>query len=244
MPGSNRVVLLHPLGADSSFWKPVVRLLSEHREVVVLDLLGHGGAERPPPGARIEQFADDVVRRVEGLGVVDLVGVSLGGLVAQVVALREGHRVGRLVLVDTVATYPEELRQGWRDRAATARRTGLAPLAAAMETMWFSPAFRAAHPEEVSRAREVLLAMDPESYARTCEALEVADTRQGVPRLGHPTLVVCGSQDGPAFVAAASWLADQIPGARIRWLADARHAAVLEQPVEFTAALTDFLAAA
>ena len=116
------------------------------------------------------------------------------------------------------------------------------PLADAMAAMWFTDRFRAAEQEAVAAVRERCCAMDPEGYARTCEALERVDTRERSPAISAPTLVVCGDHDAPPFVEAAPWLAEEIPDARVHWLRDAKHAAVLEQPKEFADLVAEFLA--
>ncbi len=242
MSATTPVVLLHPLGADRSFWSGVVGRL-DHPEVVTPDLPGHGDAPLPPRGATLSAFADDVVDSLveRGSAPVDLVGVSLGGLVAQEVAGRRPDLVRRLVLVDTVAAYPEPMRQMWRERAATAREHGLEVLTGPMEAMWFTGEFLERSADDVAGVRKTFLAMDPEGYARACEALETADTTGLAPAIEAPTLVVCGDHDAPPFVAATTWLTEQIPDARAHWL-PGKHAVVLERPDEFAAALRDFLA--
>ncbi len=236
-------VLLHPLGNDGSFWAPVLETWGASGGVLTPDLLGHGGADLPPLGSGIEVYTDAVLAACEerDLGRIDVVGVSLGGLVAQDLAIRYPEVVRRLVLVDTVAVYPEFLRANWRERAATARADGLAPLADAMEAMWFTDAFRADQRQAVADVRGLFLRQDPEGYARTCEALELTDTRPGLPGIEAPTLVVCGEHDAPPFVEAAHLLSEQIPDARLRWLTGAKHAAVLEQPDVFAGLLAEFL---
>jgi pimeloyl-ACP methyl ester carboxylesterase len=85
--------------------------------------------------------------------------------------------------------------------------------------------------------------MDPESYARTCEALERADTRSYIRGLTKPTLIACGSADGVAFVSAASWFSEHLSDSSLLWLVGAKHAAVLERRRDFSAAMSHFLAA-
>jgi 3-oxoadipate enol-lactonase len=235
------LVLLHPLGADQGFWDGVVSAL-EPLNVVTLDLPGHGEAALPPPRPSIEVFADQVVDAISELGgPVDLAGVSLGGLVSQEVAARRPDLVRRLVLVDTVATYPEPMRQLWRERATIARERGLDELTGPMEAMWFTTAFLEGPDDELLRIRKSFLAMDAEGYARACEALETADTRGHATAITAPTLVVCGDDDAPPFRETAVWLSEQIADCRLRWL-PGRHAVVLERPDEFAAAVREFLA--
>lgn len=218
-----RTVFLHPLGTDSRCW-----------DGDAVNLPGHGSAPQLPRGAGIADFAAVVAETLDGER-VNVVGVSLGGLVAQELAAGHPRLVDRLVLVDTVAAYPAEMRRMWRDRAATARTRGLAELADPMATMWFTdPSGPVA-----ARIRRWFLAMDPEGYARACEALATADTTGAT--ITAPTLVVCGTSDLPAFTDAARELRDRLPGDELVWLAG-KHAAFLERTAEFRAELDRFLA--
>lgn len=244
------VVLLHPLAAGHRFWTEVVPLLDGHR-VHLCDLPGHGDAPVPARRYGVTDLAAWLAAELDRLraagtgggpdGRFTVVGVSLGGLIAQQLAADRPDLVDRLVLADTVATYPEPMRELWRERAAIARERGMAPLAEPTLTTWFTAAALAAGTPAVALARELFLATDPEGYARACEALETADTTPVLPRITAPTLVVCGDDDMPAFTAAAPALRDAIAGARLEWIGPARHAAVIERPDRFAAALRGFL---
>lgn len=238
---SRPVVLLHPLGVDHRFWAPVRAVLpGVLGPVVALDLPGHGAAPLPAPGSGIEAYVDAVEQAVAPLGPVHLVGVSLGGLVAQVLAARSPGLVDRLVLADTVAVYPDEMRAMWLARAAHVRSHGLADVAEPMEALWFSAAFRAGSADRVATVRELLLATDPEGYARTCEALAHADATASVGAIAAATLVVCGLDDAPPFRAATTWLEEHLPDGRSAWL-EGGHAASYEHPEELARLLVDFL---
>lgn len=226
-----RVLLLHPLGTDRRCWD------LEGLDTLAVDLPGHGSAPCLPPGSGVHDFAEAVAGGWTGER-VHVVGVSLGGLVAQHLAASYPELVERLVLVDTVATYPEPMRAMWRDRAHVARSRGLAELADPLATMWFTEAFLT--DPVPARIRETFLAMDPEGYARACEALETADTTSIVSSITAPTLVICGSSDLPPFTEAANWLHNNIPGAQLSWLAG-KHAAFLEDREAFAAELRRFL---
>ncbi|GAA3774403.1 3-oxoadipate enol-lactonase [Plantactinospora mayteni] len=235
------LMLLHPLGVDHRFWEPVVRALPDVLgEPVVPDLPGHGSAPLPARDATVEDFADAVEELLAGHGPVHLVGVSLGGIVAQVLAARRPDLVRRLVVADAVAVYPEAMRAMWRDRAETVRRDGLAAAVEPMEALWFSEAFRRDAAETVARVRRMVLAGDPEGYARTCEALAVADTTDRVGSIVAPTLVTCGADDAPPFRLAAEWFAATLPEATLGWL-PGRHATAYEHPRSFAEAVAAFL---
>jgi len=122
------VLLLHPLGVVS-FWDGVVPAL-EGLDVLTYDFPGHGRTPVPAAPYTIEDLSEQAAGLLADAGheVVDVVGVSLGGLVAQRLAVDHPELVRRLVVVDVVAVYPSALQQQWRDRAARTPADGLGPL--------------------------------------------------------------------------------------------------------------------
>jgi 3-oxoadipate enol-lactonase len=222
-------VFLHPLGADARFWDPV-RAELEPRTSVALDLPGHGTAPPPGLGAGIEAYAASVADQLDEPA--HLVGVSLGGLVAQELGASRPDLVASVVLVDTVAVYPEAFQQVWRERAATARKSGLSSLVEPMVAMWFPDQLAAAADPRVEQARRTFASTDPEGYARTCDVLSNVDLRDRVASLAVPTVVVCGEDDAPPFKDAASWFARAIGGSTVHWL-PGRHACAVENPAKF-----------
>jgi 3-oxoadipate enol-lactonase len=238
------VLLLHPLGVDRSFWDDVVPALDGF-EVLTYDFPGHGETAVPAEPYTVEDLAAQARSLLADAGVAraDVVGVSLGGLVAQRLAADAPDLVRRLVVVDAVTVYPEPLREMWRDRAARAPDEGLAPFLEPTLGLWFTAGLLAAGGTVVERFRRGFLAGDPRGYALACRALEQADVTDALDRITAPTLAVCGDDDAPPFRAAAEELGERLPQARVVWLSPARHAGVLEQPGQFTAALAGFLTA-
>jgi 3-oxoadipate enol-lactonase len=238
------VLLLHPLGVDRAFWDDVVPALDRF-EVLTYDFPGHGQTPTPGQPYGVEDLADQAraLLAEAGLDRVDVVGVSLGGLVAQQLAADAPDLVRRLVIVDAVAVYPEPLRQMWRERAARAPVEGMEPFLDPTLGLWFTADLLADGGPVVEAVRERLRTTDPAGYGLACRCLERADVTAVLDRITAPTLVVCGEDDAPPFTAAATELASRLPGGRVVWLEPARHAGVLEQPEQFRTALVEFLTA-
>ncbi|MGY1705137.1 alpha/beta fold hydrolase [Geodermatophilus sp. SYSU D00697] len=236
------VLLLHPLGVDASFWDDVVPALGG-AEVLTYDFPGHGATPAPEQPYTIEDLTEQAAALLTEAGAVpaDVVGVSLGGLVAQRLAACHPELVRRLVVVDAVVVYPPPLKQQWRDRAATAPEQGMAPFVDPTLSLWFTADTLAAGGPVVERVRRTVADADPRGYAYACAALEEVDLTDVVGRITAPTLLVCGEDDAPPFTAAARELAATLPDARLVWLSPARHAGVLEQRDQFVEALTGFL---
>lgn len=235
------VLLLHPLGADARFWDDVP--LAGDRQWIAVDLPGHGAGPTPVVADGVAGLATYVEELLDQQGVddYDVVGVSLGGLVAQHLAVLRPERVGRVALVDTVATYPAPVRAMWAARATTARDEGMSPLVEPTLDVWFGDETRRTRTDLVEQTTATLLRTDPEGYARTCEILAACDLTDLASRLPQGTLVVCGEDDGPHFRDAARDFAETV-GTTVRWL-PGKHAAVLESPELFANHLEQFLGA-
>jgi 3-oxoadipate enol-lactonase len=228
-------VLLHPLGADGGFWAPVRAELGPVG-AVALDLPGHGAAA-PADEPGIAAYSADVIDFLDGTGsAATIVGMSLGGLVAQYIGAVRPDLVASVVLVDTVPVYPDPMRTMWRERAATARTDGLSSLVEPMVDMWFSPAFAQSAPPPVGAATETFAATDPEGYARAADLLADVDLRDHFALWNVPTVVVCGEDDTPPFRDAAQWLADETGAGSVYWL-PGKHACAVESAEKFAALL-------
>jgi 3-oxoadipate enol-lactonase len=235
------LLLLHPLGSSGRFWDFLGPLVGD-RQLVAPDLPGHGSTPAPSRDDGVAGLAAAVVADLDarGIAAVDVVGVSLGGLVAQHLAAHEPGRVGRVVFADTVVRYPDPMVSMWAERAALARSTGLDGLVEPTLDIWFTPQFRESRPEVVARTTATLLATDPEGYARTCEILSDADLSGDLSLIDVPVLSVCGDQDGQPFRDAAAGPLADLSSYDVRWLVG-RHAAMLETPAAFVALLEEFL---
>jgi pimeloyl-ACP methyl ester carboxylesterase len=237
------IVFLHGLGVDASCWGEVIEALPDF-ECIAIDLPGHGKAPLVGPVPTVADFAAHVMSEVTRLGLsrMILVGTSLGGLVAQHIAATTPDRVDRLVLVDTVATYPEVVRQQWRDRAATARSVGMESIVAPTLDTWFTAEGREAQLPVVAKVADKVRGMNPEGYAQACEVLEFADTCALLTSITAPTLIVCGTNDLPPFLAAVPEFEAAIPQTDVVWLAG-KHGVSLEASSVFASTLREALQA-
>jgi 3-oxoadipate enol-lactonase len=237
------LVLLHCLGVDRYFWD-FASELSRDFTLVTYDLPGHGESAVPKNGYRIEDLSDqlaDLLAR-HNIARAHIAGISLGGLIAQCLAAARPEMVDRLVLIDTTPRYSDELRAMWAERAASARNGGVGALIDGLLKIWFTPASVAENTAAVQYVRSALQRSPAEGYALACEALAAADLRPLAAKITAATLVICGDDDIPSFLDSARWLAANIKGAQLAWIAKAKHASVLERPEQALAMLRKFLA--
>jgi 3-oxoadipate enol-lactonase len=235
-------VLLHCLGVDYRFWD-FAAPLADTFTLIRYDLPGHGESAVPGHRYGIADLSAQLAARLaaERIGRAHVAGISLGGLIAQHLAASRPELVDRLMLIDTTPRYTDELRAMWDERAATARERGVKPMIDALLAIWFSAGAIAGDIPAVRSVRETLARTPGEGYARACEALKDADLHALVARITAPTLVVCGDDDIPSFRDAARFLASAIPGARLAWIAGARHASVIEHPAHALRLMREFL---
>lgn len=236
------VVLVHPLGADRRYWNSVVESLPG-RTLITYDLPGHGGTPPADEQYSIEELGEQLLSMMTGLGhqTFSIVGVSIGGLVAQAVGAVAPERLQSLVLADTVAVYPPDFAANLSARSVSVLETGTAGLVDATLAMWFTADYIAADGSGVGLVRSMLASAHPQGYAQACRALVAADLTASTPAIGVPTLILCGGDDLPAFTAGAQWLDEHMPDTRLSWLEGGRHGAVLECADSTLAELAGFL---
>jgi 3-oxoadipate enol-lactonase len=236
------LVMMHCLGMTHHLWDCLGGMADKYT-LISYDYPGHGETPVPAAPYGIEELSAQLagVLRREGIAKAHIMGISLGGLVAQCFAATEPAMTDKLVLCDTTPRYTDEARAMWVVRAAAARKDGAASLLPTIEKIWFTPAFVASDPPAVRLVRDTFRACSGEGYALACEALGAADLLDLAPRIKAPTLVICGADEGQAFKDAAHWLRDNIAGAQLEMIPSAGHASVLEQPVRIETLLRRFL---
>ena len=237
------LLLSHALGLDGGMWDGLAAGLAARHEVLRYDHRGHGGSAVPAGPYDMDALVDDAARVVRewGAGPVVWVGLSLGGMVGQGLAIRHPELVRALVLANTTSRYPEAAQAGWAQRIAAVEQGGLAAIADMVMERYFHAGFRAAQPESVAAFRATLLRGSAAGYAATCHAVRAVDWTDRLARIACPTLVIAGALDAGAPVAMSQAIAGRIPGARLEVLAEASHLSVAEQPAAFAALLDGFL---
>lgn len=237
-PDAPVVLIGSSIGTATDLWAREINALSDDVTVLAYEHPGHGAgiatvAASGPAGAGPYSVADlaDALERLldlHGIAAAHVVGLSLGGVVAQQLALSAPGRVSSLVLVCTAATLPPPSL--WETRAAAVRAAGTvaAPaIAANLPQRWLSETFRAARPDAERWLLDGLSRVDVEGYAGCCEALAHWDATHRLGEITAPTTIVAGAVDPATPVAASVALRDGIPGARLEVVA-ASHLAPVE----------------
>jgi len=244
------VILIMGIGGDSTMWAPYqVSAFSTRFQVIVLDNRDAGRSSKATTSYTIADMADDVAGLMDGLGVerAHILGISMGGMIAQEFALRHPDRLDRLVMTGTGAA-PGRARfdpiMAW-DFVKQNDSEGQA--FAAQQFIWlFSTDFLRNH--QVVDQTLALFASNPnpfssEAYARQAQAYLAHDSLDRLVEVKAQTLVISGEQDRPAPPWIGRELADAIPGAKFHLVegSGASHALILERPDDFNKIVMDFL---
>jgi 3-oxoadipate enol-lactonase len=241
--GAPAVVFSHSLAASREMWEPQLPALSDRYQVLRYDLRGHGESAVGETPYTPVLLASDVAALLAALDIsrAHFVGLSIGGVIGQALALARSDLLLTLTLCDTLARAPEGFGAVWEERVRSAQADGMAALVEPTIERWFTPPFFAAAPEIVDRVRAMIAATQPAAYAGCAAALSTLDLMDRLGEIALPTLVVVGADDQSTPVAMAESIQAAIPGARLQVLENAAHLSNIEQKDRFNAALSDFL---
>src|SRR6266481_5146114 len=227
------------LGTNLGMWHGQAAAFSGSFRILRYDTRGHGQSAATPGPYTMEQLAQDVLALVDQLKVdrVSFCGLSMGGMIGMVLALRVPQRLERLILCNTSPKIGSA--EMWNARIATAGKSGMEALADSVLERWYTAGFRTANPSAVAATRKMLVSTPVEGYAGCCAALRDMDLREGIAGIGVPTLIIAGSHDPVTPPTDGKLMAERIRGSRYVELA-AAHLSNIEAADAFTTAMAGF----
>ncbi len=229
-PGKPAVVFINSLGTDARIWDALVPSLADRYSLVFHDKRGHGLSDAPRGPYRIEDHAADllVLLRAMAIDRFALVGLSVGGMIAQAVAAECRDHVAALVLCATAARIGDAAT--WNARVAAVEREGIESIATSVLERWFTRAYRARETAAMAGWRNMLTRQPPGGYAATCAAIRDADLRARAASIAVPTLCVAGDQDLSTPPDLVRGTADLVPDSRFIVVDGAGHIPCVERP--------------
>jgi 3-oxoadipate enol-lactonase len=241
--GSPVVMLSHSLGSSLFMWDPQLQVLKTHYQVLRYDTRGHGGSDAPSGAYTLDMLGEDALGLIDALGIekVHFVGLSMGGMIGQYLALNHADRLENLVLSDTAALLPEEAQPIWQERIDLAREKGIDALVDETLGRWFTPSFLSQNPPEVERIRQQFLSTPVDGYIGCSEAIRGLNYLGRLSDIKIPTLIMVGEEDPGTPVAAAEAMHQRMRGSRLVVLPSASHLSNVEQAEAFSDALISFL---
>ncbi|MDB5480848.1 MAG: 3-oxoadipate enol-lactonase [Caulobacteraceae bacterium] len=234
------LLLLNAIGTDVTLWDAVLPLLARTFRVIRMDTRGHGASDAPPGDYDLQTLAEDALAVLDAAAIpkATVCGLSLGGMVAMTLALVAPDRVSALIAACTSPAMDPEV---WEARRRTVLEQGMAAVAEAALSRFFSEAFRMGRPEVVDTVRAGLLATPAAGYAGCAAAIRDMKLAEALGGITVPTLVIAGARDvSTPFEGHGAAIAAAVPGAEALVL-DAGHLACLEAPDAFAGAVRDFL---
>ncbi len=224
------LVFINPLGCDLRVWTDVACILKPDFRVVCYDKRGHGLSESGPDHAEMADYAGDLAALlgVLGVGRAAIVGMSIGGVIAQELCRQRRDLVTALVLCDTAAKIGTD--ESWDERIAAVEHGGIESIADAILERWFTPGFRRERAAEYAGVRAMLTRTPKQGYLAACGALKRADLRPFASLIEAPTLCLVGDQDGSTPVDLVRQTAALINGSRFEIIDGAGHLPNVEKP--------------
>ncbi|MGY6632744.1 MAG: 3-oxoadipate enol-lactonase [Alkalilacustris sp.] len=234
------VVLLHGLGGDHRLWDAIRPHLPAGLRLLACDLRGHGLSDCPPPPYGMGALVRDIEALLDRLEVVGatVVGCSLGGLVAQGLAIKRPDLVAAMVLSNTAARIGTA--GVWHDRIEAVRTGGIAALSQPTMERWFPPAFRAT--PEARLWRHLLERTPRDGYMGCAAAIAGTDFHGPLQGLRLPVLGIAGAHDGSTPPDLVRETVALIPDADFALIRGAGHLPMVDRPADYGAVLAAFLA--
>ncbi|MGF1562846.1 MAG: alpha/beta fold hydrolase [Geminicoccaceae bacterium] len=234
-PKAPPLLLLHALATNGHMFDDAIAELARHFRCIRVDLRGHGLSEAPPRPYAFKAYVADLLGVLDHLGIArtHVLGVSLGGMIAQHLGLIAPERIERLVLVSTTSRTPLEARPVWQERMDTVSAHGVASQIEPTLARWFTDGYAKTAPNVFAQIGEMIGKTSQTGYLGACDAIMELDVTGQLKGLRGPTLVMVGEQDQGTPVSAAQAIQAAVPDARLVVVPDASHMLPIEQREAF-----------
>ncbi|XDZ66735.1 3-oxoadipate enol-lactonase [Alphaproteobacteria bacterium LSUCC0684] len=235
------VMLSNSLMSAYGMWDDQITALTDYFQVLRYDTRGHGRTDAPEGPYSIELFVDDAIALLDNLEIeqVHFVGLSMGGFIGQLIAVRHPERILSLTLCDTACVMPPPSL--WDDRIQIAERDGIEALIEATLGRWFTAPFRQRDPEAIQKIIDMIRATPVKGYINCARAIRDMNQCAMLKDIKAPTNIIVGDCDPACPVSAAETLKAGIKGSRMVILKDAAHLPNIEKRDEFNEAFVGFL---
>ncbi|MEM9707238.1 MAG: 3-oxoadipate enol-lactonase [Pseudomonadota bacterium] len=237
--GAAAILFLNSLGTDFRLWDKVLPAFATAHRCIRLDTRGHGQSDAPETDYDIEMLKGDALALLDHLGLekVTLIGVSLGGMIAQSIASSEPKRVVSAVFSNTAA------RMGapdlWAERIQAVRAGGMETMADAILDRWFPAPYR--NGPEIDHWRSMLIATPVAGYVGCCAALAAADLTENTSKIDCSALVIGGSSDGSSPPDVVRGFSNRLTRAEYHEIEGSGHLPMADAPTRFVALVEKFL---
>jgi 3-oxoadipate enol-lactonase len=237
------VTLSHSLTCDLTMWDALAVALAPTFTVLRYDTRGHGQSTAPEGSYSFDQLVGDAIGLLDALNIerTHFVGLSMGGMIGQHLALAHSARLNKLVIANSTSRIPPEAGPLWDERIAIARSQGCAGVVEGTLGRWFTPGFRSAQPLEAARIAKLIADTPAAGYIGCAGAIRALDITAQIGAIRAPTLVIAGADDPGTPPAMSEAIAAAIPGAQLEIIPSASHLSCIEQALTFNRLVAEFL---
>jgi len=237
------VMLSHSLGSSLVMWDPQMKILEVRFQVLRYDIRGHGKSEAPKGPYTLELLGEDAIALFDALRIdqVHWLGLSMGGMIGQAVALNHPKRLRSLALCDTAAAIAAEAQTIWQERLDAVREKGVESQLEPTMERWFTPSFLKMNPPTLGVIRKQFLATPVQAYIGCIEAIRKLNYLDRLPEIKIPTLIMVGEDDPGTPVSASEAMHKKISNSKLVIIKSARHFSNVEQSEVFNTNLLSFL---
>jgi 3-oxoadipate enol-lactonase len=242
--GAPVVMLSHSLAATREMWKPQLPALTKEYRVLNYDMRGHGRSDVTAPPYSFATLAADVVALLDHLKIerVSFVGLSIGGMIAQHLAIHHPQRLRCAAICCSTSAIPVTVRPVWDERIAAVEGGGMATQVATTLERWFTAPYRAAHPDVIEWIGGMIRNTPVAGFVGCGRAIQRLNITAELAKVKLPVLVLAGEKDPGLPPAMSAAIHGAIAGSEYAVIPDAAHIANVEQAEAFTALVTAFLA--
>lgn len=240
------VVLIHGLAGDCSAWQAQIDRLQRNFRVIAFDNRGAGRSSAPDYPYTTRHFADDTVGLLDAVGVTEpahVIGRSMGGAIAQEVALGHPHRVRSMIITASFGKLDRYGHQILESIDEVVKAQGYGPAARIQSLFFFPPAYFNEHQEQMETFEAALADTNRpiHGYTNSTHACLTHDALDRLPQVQCPTLVLAGGQDVLCAVGASRQIADRVPGCELKIYEEASHFFLIQCFEESMRDIEDFL---
>ena len=239
--GATTFIFINSLGTDFRIWDAVVPVLKEYGNILLFDKRGHGLSDTAADTKGLESFLNDLLALLQHLSIIKctIVGLSVGGMIAQLLANHYPEMIDKLILCDTRHKIGNSIT--WNERIAAVKEHGLQSISDSVMQRWFSESFRTNQSDRVAGYKNMLERTPTLGYIQTCEAIRDSDLTSIAKQIKIPALCIVGSEDKSTTPGEVKDLADLIEGSGYEVIQGSGHIPCVDNPRALSNIIIDFI---
>ena len=233
------ILFIHPLGADHTVFDHVINKMKNNFNCISVDLRGHGKSPVLEPPYSIKEMAEDISSTFNFGSPINIMGVSIGGMIAMSLAINKLIPVNKLILSDTghkIGNF--EL---WQERIDLVKSGGLQKIVDMALERWFPKEFRDKSGQLMEACKKLQLKTQPKGYVGACQAIQTEDLTSQLQLIKQETLIITGSEDISTPPKLGKELAGLVQNASYKELKGIGHVPPLQDPHLTIEILDNFL---